>query len=496
MTDSFEPETAVPNIYSASPYGNVLSTPYFSQASPYVTTARPYVAPDLRYESQSQLAYPANASFYSPGIQAAGIQAAGMSAYPLAGARSAAYPTASAVAGNFYQVTNGTAVPSGQPQMLQFAPTSGGASNQNVFAAGIPTNGNGHLREPLKIVHVGPCMLRGGSEQWLIALTRYTNPQRLQFTRCIVGLPHLVDPQVVADLRIPVEYGQHESVQRAARECDVMVFWGLPIQEWLGDVRPKLCVYVAHGEADWTRQTLEQSVGIVDHVVAVSQRVSTNVCNGTPNTVIANGVDTAHLTKTRDRDEMRQSLGFAPGDFVLGFIGRFSNEKRPEVLIDAVERLPRNFKALFVGWGDMQPALSSEANRRIPGRYAFASAGAHLGNYYQAIDTLCLVSDHEGFGMVVLEAMMCERPVIARSVGAVPDIIEDRVNGLVVSGDGSSVAQAAHLLYSRPRWASGLAAEGRAFAERHGHASRMALEYENLFERLWSEKFEHAQILN
>jgi glycosyltransferase involved in cell wall biosynthesis len=84
--------------------------------------------------------------------------------------------------------------------------------------------------------------------------------------------------------------------------------------------------------------------------------------------------------------------------------------------------------------------------------------------------------------------MLCERPVIATSVGSVPEVIVDRVNGLVIPGDAPSLCTAAELLHRYPAWARGLAAQGRAFAEQHGHASRMARDYQELLETLWAEK--------
>jgi UDP-glucose:(heptosyl)LPS alpha-1,3-glucosyltransferase len=131
------------------------------------------------------------------------------------------------------------------------------------------------------------------------------------------------------------------------------------------------------------------------------------------------------------------------------------------------------------------------ANRRIPGRYAFATANDYLGDYYQAMDAFCLLGTEEGFSLAMLEAMMSGCPVIATPVGSVPEVILDRVNGLVVSGAPEEVRAAAERLHRHPSWARGLAAEGRAFAERHGHAARMARDYEDLIARLWVEK--HAK---
>src|SRR5205814_830507 len=190
--------------------------------------------------------------------------------------------------------------------------------------------------------------------------------------------------------------------------------------------------------------------------------VKERVADGLPATIIPNGVDTAHLARTRPETSARQALGFRPSDFVLGYIGRFSDEKRPHLLIDAVARLPEHFKALFVGWGPLRGRLLEHANTHIPGRYAFVKATNDVGDYYAALNALCLPSVEEGFGLVILEAMLCERPVIATPVGCVPELIQDRVNGLVVSGSVESICEAAELLQRHPAWARGLAAQGRA----------------------------------
>lgn len=341
---------------------------------------------------------------------------------------------------------------------------------------------------PLRAIHVGPCLVRGGAEQWLIDLIRFLDPQRVKVLRSIVTRTDAVDPAFATDLNIPIEHGQKESVRRAAQECDVLLSWGIELNDWLADCRPPLSIYVAHGEGDWTRLMLARSDRVVDHVVAVSEAVRGRVCNGLPTTVIRNGVDAARLASSRSRQAVRESLGYQPFDFVIGYVGRFSPEKRAHRLVDAVRLLPPHFKALFVGWGKQRIDLMELANARIAGRYAFATAWNYLGDYYQAMDAVCLVSDQEGLPLVMLEAMMCCRPVIATAVGGVPEVIQDRVNGLLVAGDAPSLAAAAELLWRRPHWARGLAAEGQAFAAEHGHAKRMAGEYEDLLHKLWRDK--------
>jgi glycosyltransferase involved in cell wall biosynthesis len=346
--------------------------------------------------------------------------------------------------------------------------------------------------KPLRVVHVGPCFSRGGAENHAIDLARFLDPSRVRIEKCIVTDPNMFDPAVAADMPAPVELGDEQTVRRAAREHDVVLFWGMMLDSWLADCRPPLCVYLAHGDSYWTHDLLVGSRRVVDHVVAVSHGVQRKVCNGFPSSVILNGVDTARLSKTRSRQQVRVSLGFQPDDFVLGYVGRLSPEKRADRVIRATAQLPPNFKALLVGWGPLRQELFELANDLIPGRFAFVTADRHLGDYYQSLDALCLLSEFEGFALVVLEAMMCGRPVIATPVGSVPETIIDRVNGLVVDGEVESVCQAARRLREHPQWADGVAAEGRRYAEQHGHAWRMARQYEQLLERLWTEKHGRA----
>ena len=87
--------------------------------------------------------------------------------------------------------------------------------------------------------------------------------------------------------------------------------------------------------------------------------------------------------------------------------------------------------------------------------------------------------------MVALEAMMCGVPLIATPVGAVPEVIQHRVNGLIVSLDGSDFPHAVNELRTHPDWARALGREGQAYADQHGHALRMAQQYEDLLESLW-----------
>ena len=115
-----------------------------------------------------------------------------------------------------------------------------------------------NLEKPLRVIHVGQSMVRAGIEQWLKGLIRFLDPQKVQIIRCIATAENYVDPAVVSELGVPVEVGQEDSVRKAAGECDVLLCWGpRELGRWVADCPPPLCVFVAHGEGQWTRYIMD-----------------------------------------------------------------------------------------------------------------------------------------------------------------------------------------------------------------------------------------------
>lgn len=378
-------------------------------------------------------------------------------------------------------------MPSFERRMGNSQTGAGPSPEDYAYGGWLPSRPCGTSPAALRVVHVGHDLARAGIGIWLRSLERFARPDRLVLTQCVVTSDY-VDAELAAEFAAPVVIGGAEAVRRAARDCDVLLFSGpCELGAWLGDLRPRLTVFVAHGEGAWTRTILETNAAVVDHVVAVSERARQLACEGFATTVIPNGIDAAHVAVSRTRNETRAALGLRPEDFVLGYVGRFSPEKRAHAVIEAVARLP-GCKALLVGWGSQRDELLRLANDLIPGRFALTEACNYLGDYYMAMDALCLPSIVEGYGLVVPEAMLCGCPVIARNVGCVPELIEDRVNGLVVEGEPESFAAAAALLRDRPDWARGLAAEARTTALERALARRMAARYEEVLAQLLAAK--------
>jgi glycosyltransferase involved in cell wall biosynthesis len=132
---------------------------------------------------------------------------------------------------------------------------------------------------------------------------------------------------------------------------------------------------------------------------------------------------------------MRAQLRLDEGTLVLGFMGRLSDEKGLEHLLQALALRPpqRAWKLVVVGDGPRRQELEQRAaDAGLAGHVIFAGFQSDASAWYAAMDMFVLPSLTEGTPMALLEAMIRRLPVVATAVGGVPAIVTDRINGLLV----------------------------------------------------------------
>lgn len=171
------------------------------------------------------------------------------------------------------------------------------------------------------------------------------------------------------------------------------------------------------------------------------------------------GVDVDIFSPTRREDGLREDLGLSPDTRLLVFAGRFSGEKNIPVLIDAMQRLGRPYHLLLIGGaGHGRPAdnVTSLPYRRESTQLAAALASA---------DAFVHAGTYETFGLVVLEAMACGRPVVGVNAGAIAELVDSEVGMLAREASGAVFAQAISDLYDRDLVALGRAARARVLAK-------------------------------
>jgi len=124
------------------------------------------------------------------------------------------------------------------------------------------------------------------------------------------------------------------------------------------------------------------------------------------------------------------AIGWDHG-YVL-YVGRLVEEKGIWTLLRAAKNLPQiNFK--IVGTGPEEAGLKKAASQLSNVEFVGFVAGEALWNLYRGARSVVVPSLwQEVFGLVALEAMAAGKPVIASNIGGLPEIVSDRVTGLLV----------------------------------------------------------------
>lgn len=342
-------------------------------------------------------------------------------------------------------------------------------------------------RGPLNVIHIGPHLQHGGAEQWLVDLASAVDPDVMQISYHVALSGDGINVGYVtqlAEANISVEVGGARSIKSAVRDADVVFCWGVSLDHYMATGPRPLTIQVVHGDGPCNRKFLEESRKSVDHFVAVSHRVQKRVCYDVPSTVIYNGIDIRRLARSQGSTTTRSQLGFAPDDFVVAFCGRMATEKRVDCIIEAVASLPPHVKLLAIGTGYREGYLRYIAEQLMPGRSVFTLADGNLGDLYSAADAFCLASSQEGCSLALLEAMLCGLPVISTPVGCAAEIIEHKVTGLLFDGSVKDLSRSIGMLADNEAWRQGLASNGQRLAERFGHSTRMARDYQQLVHSL------------
>jgi glycosyltransferase involved in cell wall biosynthesis len=160
--------------------------------------------------------------------------------------------------------------------------------------------------------------------------------------------------------------------------------------------------------------------------------------------LIENGIDTVACQRRMTTQEAKRRLGLSDSACLIGSVGRLSDEKGFDLLIDAVARLSarrRDIRLWIAGEGPARPRLEDQiAALGCRDRIRLLGHMSDPGDLYQALDVFVLSSRSEGLPNTVLEAMVYQTPVVATCVGGVATLVEDgRTGVLVAPGDGEAL---------------------------------------------------------
>lgn len=186
----------------------------------------------------------------------------------------------------------------------------------------------------------------------------------------------------------------------------------------------------------------------VDRILAISSVIRQNVIDTTPVppervVLLFDAVDTSRYApaKVADRDGIRRSLEILPEELLIGSVGRFSPGKGHEELLEAARLLKDRglrFRLLIAGEASYGEKGYERDIRALSERLGLGSIVVFTGfrrdvpEVMYALDVFAFPSHAEAFGLVLIEAMAMERPVVSTNGDGVRDIVVDGVTGLTV----------------------------------------------------------------
>lgn len=177
----------------------------------------------------------------------------------------------------------------------------------------------------------------------------------------------------------------------------------------------------------------------VDRLIAVSGNLYENLIQryGEYKVIrIHNGVDLDSVKTIQERGDVKERLGVAPEEFLVGTVGRLTAVKGQDTLLRAIRGLldeGHRVKCVLIGDGPLREFLHELAQKLgIEKDIVLAGEQHAVYDFLNAMDVFVLPSLHEGIPMVLLEALAIGRPVIASRVGGIPEVVEDGRHGLLI----------------------------------------------------------------
>jgi len=269
-------------------------------------------------------------------------------------------------------------------------------------------------------------------------------------------------------------------------------------------------IFTAHGfflyEPFWTKTTrlfytfVERLGGILsDVVIAVSEAdrqkiIRYKVVQPNRIVIIHNGLEIDALNKAFDTTIINQNnIELSDNDTIIGMVANFYPIKGLQFFIEAAEQVKHIFpevKFIIVGDGEQRPELEKLRSALGLNSYVlFLGQRDDVPKILPLFDVFVLPSVKEGLPYALLEAMAAARPVVATTVGGVPEVVVDGQTGLLVPpGNPEALARAIIALLQDPERAHAMGQAGRKRVLEHFTVERMVAETERVYQELLARK--------
>jgi L-malate glycosyltransferase len=235
-----------------------------------------------------------------------------------------------------------------------------------------------------------------------------------------------------------------------------------------------------------TRFSIDQSDGVtaVSHFL---KEATLNVIGATREIEVIYNFVNCDKYKPSDNRNLRDH--FAPNnERILIHVSNFRAVKRPTDVIDIFERVQREIPAVLLMVGDGPERSNAEwavRNSGIEQKVHFMGKQDNIEELIGISDLLLLPSETESFGLVALEAMACEVPVVASCVGGLPEVVTNGVEGFLVEPrDTRNMAECSMIILADQAYRKEMGIRARKKARSRFCSTQIIPAYENYYRKV------------
>jgi glycosyltransferase involved in cell wall biosynthesis len=342
------------------------------------------------------------------------------------------------------------------------------------------------MTEKIRVLHCIETIASGGVEQVRLTLVRGLPIDRFEHKIICTwkGGPIAetleaegVELIPIGSFKHPFQWSKHKQVLRVIRKFKPHIIHGAifegmsmaAISGTLGRVPVRILEETSEPTTRSKKALWIQGIfsNMTDKIIGISPSVYTFLTQKAGISkdkvvLINNGVS---VPGSKIKAISKADLGLAENDIILGGVGRvYNNVKRFSDILESLQILgnPR-IKFLLIGDGPDLPSLKLKA-KSLGVENQFISLGYQSSpqSYMESMDVFLIPSAHEGFGLVAVEAMYANLPVIASRVGGLKDVVLDGETGFLVSPlSPRELAEKINVLIDRPDLRSSMGQKGR-----------------------------------
>lgn len=367
-------------------------------------------------------------------------------------------------------------------------------------------------QKKIKVMHILLSLEFGGAEKVVVNLVNKLYDERFDFSICVMDRIGALRDELNSNMKVicmerkggGVDFALPARLAKVMREVTPdIIHMHNPTALLYGTISGKMAgargmIVTQHGsvsvENPRMRFVTTQLSKIIDKNIPVSAEIEEylksrcKVRNDKLETII-NGIDDSiYRPNTAERIDGKKRLDLKD-NIVIGHIARFSAEKDQRNLLKAFSVVVKkidNSRLIMVGDGPMRSDLELFAKElNIADKVLFTGFRRDIPALLNMFDIFVLSSLREGTSLTLIEAMATELPIVATNVGGNPNVIVDKITGLLVppSNPGRLADALIHLCRDR-HLREEMGKAGRRVMEEKFSLTMMAEKYAKLYQEL------------